>query len=170
MSKILLVGYMGAGKSVVGKQLADSLDIPFFDLDDVIENDTKTTVPELFASKGEMYFRKLEHEKLKELLHSEGDFVLSLGGGTPCYANNHLLLQGSGVISIYLQATVATLAARLRAEVKKRPLLANIENLEGFVGQHVLERAFYYKHAVYQVKTDNKNIADILKEIRVFLT
>ncbi len=170
MSKILLVGYMGAGKSTVGKQLADILGISFFDLDDVIENETKTTISELFASKGEVYFRKLEHEKLKDLLQGEGDFVLSLGGGTPCYANNHLLLRGSGVTSVYLQAGVATLVTRLRNEVQKRPLLANIDDLKGFVGQHILERTFYYKHAGYEVKTDGKSIENVLNEIRAFLT
>lgn len=106
---------MGCGKSVIGAFLAEKLQIPFYDLDQEIEKETQVSIAELFQTRGEIYFRKKENEILKTFLAKENDFVLSLGGGTPCYYNNHELLLQEGVFSIYLKASVDTLSLASRS-------------------------------------------------------
>jgi shikimate kinase len=125
--KIILTGYMGSGKSTIAVFLAQKLQIPFKDLDQIIENETQMTIKTIFESKGEIYFRKLEHTILKQLMTLNESFVLSLGGGTPCYANNHEFLKGEGIVSFYLKVAIETLANRLRNEKDARPILANQE-------------------------------------------
>ena len=91
--KVVLLGYMGSGKSSVGALLASKLEISFFDLDAIIEEEEQLSVNEIFAKKGEIYFRKKEHSVLHSLLEKKESFVLSLGGGTPCYFNNHEVIE-----------------------------------------------------------------------------
>lgn len=165
MKKIILIGYMGSGKSTIGKLVADSLQLPFIDLDLHIEDITQLTISEIFQDKGEIYFRKLEHTLLKELIEESQSFVLSLGGGTPCYANNHLLLQQPHVKSFYLKANINTLESRLKLEMNHRPLLNNVTNLKSFIGQHLFERSYFYNYAQHTVFVDNKSPITIAKEI-----
>ena len=86
--KIVLLGYMASGKSTIGKQLSKKLSVQFLDLDDYISEKEQMSISEIFDKKGEVYFRLIEHKYLKAVLEKEEDFILSLGGGTPCYANN----------------------------------------------------------------------------------
>ena len=102
MNKIFLIGYMGSGKSTIARLLAEKTGINSFDLDQLIEKNAGMTVSEIFQQQGEIHFRKLEHEMLKSIIAWSETIIVSLGGGTPCYANNHELLNGDGVISIYL--------------------------------------------------------------------
>ena len=111
--KIIVLGYMASGKSTIGKEVSKKLDMNFIDLDVYISEQEKKSISEIFKIKGEIYFRKIENLYLKELLNNEGDFVLSLGGGTPCYANNMELIQSSKAKSIYIQASIPTLVTRL---------------------------------------------------------
>ena len=90
------------------------------DLDFIIEKNENQSISDLFLNKGELYFRKKEHEFLKKMLSNETNFVLSLGGGTPCYANNHELLNGENIVSIYLKASVDTLFDRLVTNKSKK--------------------------------------------------
>ena len=101
----------------------------------------------IFEKHGELYFRKLERALFLELLHeTSNNFIISTGGGTPCYYNNHELLQGEGVVSIYLKASIATLTNRLEKDQAKRPLLANIssKDLSEFIAKHLFDRNYYY--------------------------
>ena len=93
MSKIVLLGYMGCGKSTIANRLSKIIDIPFVDLDQYIEEKTNLSVSAIFEQRGEIYFRKVEHELFTELLASQESLIIGLGGGTPCYANNHELLK-----------------------------------------------------------------------------
>ena len=120
--QIVLLGYMGSGKSTVGKCLAAELKIPFLDLDDYIETGEKRSIPEIFEEKGELYFRRKEHFYLQEVLSVETDFVLSTGGGTPCYANNIEALVSSTATVVYLKVPVIQLAKRLSKQKAQRPL------------------------------------------------
>ena len=95
--KIVLLGYMGSGKSAIGSFLSEKLQIPFYDLDSEIEKIEQISIAKLFQTKGEIYFRKTENEVLKKILALEENFVLSLGGGTPCYYYNHELLNATGI-------------------------------------------------------------------------
>jgi shikimate kinase len=86
--KIILLGYMGSGKTTIGSSLSKKLYQNFTDLDDYIEKKENKTISEIFTEKGEIYFRKIEHVYLKQFIMDNDSYILSLGGGTPCYANN----------------------------------------------------------------------------------
>jgi shikimate kinase len=163
---------MGCGKSVIGDFLAKKLQLPFYDLDNEIEKLSQISISELFESKGEIYFRKKENEILKTFLDKKEDFVLSLGGGTPCYFNNHELLQQENVFSIYLKASANTLVNRLINEKDKRPLLHNQDevSLKDFINKHLFDRNFYYHQATKIVIVDNKSVGQIANEINDLLT
>lgn len=156
---------MGSGKTTIGKILSKKLNIPFIDLDEYIEKKEQLSINEIFTTKGEIYFRKQEHLFFKELLQSRETFVLSLGGGTPCYANNHLLLQSDVADSFYLKAKVSTLVDRLKNEKENRPLLQTTDDLASYIGQHLFERVYYYNFAQYKINTDLKDFEIICNEI-----
>ena len=167
MNKIILLGYMGSGKSTIAHKLALSLNLPAIDLDQYIEQTENISIKKLFESNKEIKFRKLEHHYLKELIQNEESFVLSLGGGTPCYANNHLMLQGNNITSVYLKASIATLTERLKHQKESRPLLANQpdDELSEFIAKHLFERSFFYTHAKHTIKVDGKSVDAIVTEI-----
>ncbi len=165
--KIVLLGYMASGKSSVGKILVERLEIDFIDLDTYIETKEDISVSDIFAKKGEIYFRIKETEYLTELLNSGTDFVLSVGGGTPCYANNIQLIAEKSQ-SFYLKASLNTLYNRLKRQRKSRPLIANLklENLKKFIAKHLFERTLYYNQAMHSINTDDKIINEIVEEIK----
>ncbi len=169
MRKIILLGYMGCGKSTIASRLSKRTGIPFVDLDKSIEERTNLSINEIFEQKGELYFRKLEREIFIELLHSAETQIIGLGGGTPCYANNHELLKGADVFSIYLKASVETLTNRLVSNKSKRPLISNKseDEIKEFIAKHLFERSFYYNQAQNVVpidgKTKDETVEDILK-------
>lgn len=170
--KIVLLGYMGSGKSAIGSFLSERLQTSFYDLDTEIEKLEQISIAELFKTKGEIYFRKKENEVLKAILALEADFVLSLGGGTPCYYNNHELLKGDGILSIYLKATTETLVKRVSDEKNSRPLLHNQDenSVRDFINKHLFDRNFYYHKADKIVAVDDKTIEVIANEISALLT
>lgn len=167
MRKIILLGYMGCGKSTIAKTLSKTTKIAFVDLDKSIEESANLSVNEIFEQHGEIYFRKLEHEIFVELLNSPEDLIIGLGGGTPCYANNHELLKGAAVLSIYLQASIETLFDRLVVNKSKRPLIADKseEEMKEFIAKHLFDRSFYYNQAQYIVNVDDKSIDQTVIEI-----
>ncbi len=167
MKKILVLGYMGSGKSLVGNLLAKRLQIKFIDLDELIENHFQMSISEIFNQKGEIYFRKIENQFFKELISNNENFVLSLGGGTPCYANNHLLISDENIVSIYLNASINTLYSRLFQESKKRPLIANLsdEEFKEFIAKHLFERSYFYNYATFKVLVNDKTVLEIIDEI-----
>ena len=112
--KIILLGYMGSGKTTIGIQLARKLFLNFTDLDDFIEEKEQQSIKEIFKQKGEIYFRKIEHKYLKQFINENESYVLSLGGGTPCYAGNlDLILKNKKSLSFYLRGSIPTLFKRL---------------------------------------------------------
>lgn len=167
MNKVILVGYMGSGKTQVGSILASVTGLPFIDLDEKIQSFTKMTIPELFSQKGEIYFRKLEHQLWKELMESKDSFVLSTGGGAPCYANNHEFLQLEGVCSVYLKTSIAELTKRLESETGQRPLLQQLgeEPLSDYIAKHLFDRSYFYHQVKHIVSTNNKTPEAIAREI-----
>lgn len=165
--KVVLVGYMGSGKSSVGKLLGLQLGIPFYDLDAVIEDIEQLSISDLFEKKGELYFRKSENKILQQILHKDESIVLSLGGGTPCYYNNHELLLQEGVVSFYLKATSAKLVERLQVEKESRPLVASLnkDELLDFVNKHLFDRSYYYHQVNHVVAIDEKSVDQLVDEI-----
>ena len=167
VGKIVLLGYMGVGKSTIGKELSKKIHRKFIDLDDYIVANENLSVNQLFEQKGEIYFRKMEHHYFKELIENGEDFILSIGGGTPCYYNNHFLLENKNVHSIYLKASIETLYTRLVNEKKERPLLKDLNEtqLKEYIGKHLFERSFYYQKAKNTITVDAKSATVIGNEI-----
>ena len=166
---VVLIGYMASGKSSLGKVLAKKLNYNFIDLDDFIESKEKMPVKNIFDTRGEIYFRKVESQYLQELIHHINDTVLSLGGGTPCYGSNMTtILNSEDVKSIYLKASIPSLIDRLKNERNKRPLISHIktnDELTEFIGKHLFERSPYYDQAHFKIITDNKSREEIVDEI-----
>ena len=167
------MGYMGSGKSLIGRSLANAYDLKYLDLDDFIETKEKKSISKIFEDNGEIYFRKKESECLKEVLETKKKHVISLGGGTPCFANNMEVINSyKDVKSVYLNTSVDELTDRLFKERNKRPLIAHItekEALNDFIRKHLFERSFYYNQASYVIKTDNKNPEEIVSEFNTLL-
>ena len=158
---------MGCGKSTIANILSGMINIPYVDLDEYIENKAKMSIKEIFENKGEIHFRKLEHTYFLELLNLPDEIIIGLGGGTPCYANNHELLIGDGIVSVYLKASIDTLFNRLTANKSKRPLIAdkNDEEMKEFIAKHLFDRSFYYNHAQHKVNVDGKTIEETVNDI-----
>lgn len=158
---------MGCGKSTIANRLSKTTTIPFLDLDKVIEEKTNLSINQIFEQHGEIHFRKLEHEIFVELLNSPENLIIGLGGGTPCYANNHELLKGENICSIYLKASIDTLFERLVVNKDKRPLIANKseEEMKEFIAKHLFDRSFYYNHAQHKVVVDGKSIDETVNDI-----
>lgn len=167
--KIVLLGYMGSGKSSVGLKLADTLGIPLKDIDSEIEKQVGIPIPKIFSEKGEIYFRKIENEVLKKILSESENFVLSTGGGTPCYGDSmNFITEQQDVMSIYLKTPLSTLVSRLFLEKEKRPLLAHLkteEDLDDFIRKHLFERAPYYNQANIIIENGSENIDEIVEKI-----
>ena len=149
MIRIILIGYMGAGKTTLGKRLSKELGLPFFDLDWYIENRFCKTVSELFAQRGEDGFRKIEQSMLHEVAEFE-DVIISAGGGTPCFFDN-MEYMNRQADTVYLKASAEVLARHLKMGKQKRPLLAgkSDEELAEFINESLRQREPYYTQAKY---------------------
>jgi shikimate kinase len=167
--KIILIGYMGSGKSSVGKALATYLSVKFLDLDAAICAEENKTIPEIFSTNGEIYFRRKEAEVLKKLLEREESYVLSLGGGTPCYGKNMQLIKDTAsVTSIYLKTGLLQLKERLIVEKDSRPLIQDLktpEVLEDYIRKHLFERTFYYNQSDLTVLIDGKSVEEVVHTV-----
>ena len=170
---IVLLGYMGSGKSTIGKELATILNYSFSDLDDYISEKEKITVPKIFKTKGEIYFRKKETEYLNQLVNKKENIVLALGGGTPCYGKNmELLIDNKNVATFYLKLSIPLLAKRLFINKETRPLISHLKSedeLLEFIGKHLFERTFYYNQAQYAINTDHKTEQEVLETMLTHL-
>ena len=149
MIRIILIGFMGAGKTTVGKALAAELGVSFYDLDWYITMRYHKSVPEIFAERGEEGFRDLERRMLHEVAEFE-DVVVSCGGGTPCFFDN-MDYMNSLADTVYLKAEPAVLAMHLKMGKGKRPLLEgkSPEELEDYVRDMVSQREAFYNKAKY---------------------
>lgn len=170
--KIILLGYMASGKSLIGSELAKIFDVNFIDLDRFIEEKEGHSIQKIFSEKGEIFFRKIENKYLKEVLDLKTNLVLSLGGGTPCFSNNLELIKASkNSKSIYLNVSVNELANRLMKAKNIRPMVAHVSdknNMLEFVGKHLFERFPFYNQANYNIeasKPKEEVIEDIIMKL-----
>lgn len=163
--KISLLGYMTSGKSSIGKLLENN-GFKNVDLDEYIEEKVGQEIHQIFKEKGELYFRQLERESLQEVLAMEGDWVISLGGGTPCYYDNIDLINRSSV-SVYLQVSIKELVRRISQFKSTRPLVKDRseEELTEFVAKHIFERDPFYRQAAVLLHTDGKTFREIVLEV-----
>ena len=170
MKRIILIGYMGAGKTTLGKALAQATDLQFIDLDWYIEERFHTSIQQIFADKGESGFRDIERRMLHEVAEFE-DVIISCGGGTPCYFDNIDYMNQQGD-TIYLKATPETLKAHLLMGKNKRPLIQgkSPEELIGFISESLSKRTMFYEKAHYTIDIDvitrNDQIADYVEQIK----
>jgi shikimate kinase len=145
--KIFLLGLPGSGKSFFGKKLAEKFARPFFDLDELIEQQTGKTIIAIFGEDGEEVFRKIESDTLRSY-HFSADAIVSLGGGTPCFHDNLTWLKKHGT-TIYIKAALDIVAENLKGESDKRPVLTKREEkeLKNAVAQLLNERESFYAQA-----------------------
>ena len=160
MTRIFLIGYMGAGKTTLGRALAKELDIQFIDLDSYIEKRLCKSVSQIFAENGEEGFRDIE----RRMLHEVGDFenvVISTGGGTPCFFDNIEYMNRQGA-TVFLDVPVERLFIRLKIARKKRPLIMekNDDELRDFITEQLAKRMPYYS------KAGQRFIADQLEDVK----
>ncbi|WP_405381497.1 shikimate kinase [Maribacter sp. LLG6340-A2] len=165
--KIVLLGYMGSGKTTIGRIVANQLKIKFLDLDEYIEEQEKMTVANIFSERGELYFRKKEREYLSEIFLNNDDFVLSLGGGTPCFGDNMAVVNQNTKNSFYLNIHINELSTRLKKEKEHRPMIAHLANeeIQEFIGKHLFERSFFYNMAHQKIKGAQRTPKALAEEI-----
>lgn len=154
MTRIILIGYMGAGKTTVGKALAKDLNLMFYDLDWYIESRMHKTVAQIFKESGEEGFRRIERNMLHEVAEFE-DVVISCGGGTPCFFDNMEYMNSQGQ-TLYLQASPEILAMHLRMGKSVRPLILGKtdEELLQFIKESLEKRDPFYTQAKYILNVD----------------
>ena len=163
MTRIILIGYMGAGKTTIGKALSKELGIIFYDLDWYIESRMRKTVSEIFAERGEEGFRKIEYNMLHEVAEFE-DVIISCGGGTPCFFDNMDYLNQQGQ-TVYLKAEPEVLYKHLQMAKVERPLLKgkSKEELLKFIKEQLEKREPFYTKARYTLDVSLMDNYDKIK-------
>lgn len=154
--KVYIIGYMGVGKSAIGKRLASALDLPFLDLDEMITKREERSILSIFDAIGELGFREKETEALRKI--SQKDFVLSTGGGTPCMFENMNFMVDSGIV-VWLKMSPKMLTDRLKNGKENRPLIAHLadEDLPAFIEANLELRYPYYSQAQIHFDAGNFN-------------
>ena len=167
MRRIILIGFMGSGKTTLGKKLAKRLNIPFYDSDEEIEKGVLMSIGEIFGEYGESRFREIETEYLQTLFE-EGEFVLATGGGMPCHNKNMDTLNKLGT-TFYLERSPKELAHRLRNAKDQRPLITGIsdDDLTSFIEVRLSEREEYYKQANFVLSREEQTLEQIQEFIQL---
>jgi shikimate kinase len=162
--KIFLIGFMGSGKTHWGRLLAEKLNLSFFDLDAVISGTEKKTISQIFAEHGEEFFRYREKEVLEEIVSDHDKFILSCGGGTPCFFNNIEFIKDSGKV-IWLNTSIDILKERLLKERATRPLIKAIgeAELKNYIIRKLGERKMYYEQADFIVNEETATVNSFLE-------
>ena len=163
MRRIILIGYMGSGKTTIGRALSKETGMMFYDLDWYIESRMRKTVPQIFAEKGEEAFRKMEYNMLHEVAEFE-DVVISCGGGTPCFFDNMEYMNAQAE-TIYLKASPDVICSHLKMSLNERPLLRGKSDDEmlAFVRQQMAQREAFYSKAKHTFSVD---VLDSREKIR----
>ena len=164
--RIFIIGYMGAGKSTVGKRLASKLDIPFVDLDDAFEARYRYSIPRFFEHFGEERFREFENQCLREIISNHEQAVISTGGGTACNEENISLMNQKG-LTVYIKMHPSSLAHRLNRARRLRPVIRDIQNEDmlGFVEEQLLEREVFYNKAHITIKGESLDFNGLVQAI-----
>lgn len=163
MNHVILIGFMGAGKTTIGKKLARRMDMEFIDTDDMVEEQSGQKISDIFAEKGEAYFRELETDMLRQLLQRRERCVIAVGGGLPMQPVNRPLLKELGKV-VFLEADIETLVLRLKNDTKRPKLQGGDlrERIETLMSQRL---EVYLETADVRVSTDTQGYSSILKEI-----
>lgn len=154
MKRIILIGYMGAGKTTIGKVLARELGVDFYDLDWYIEDRFHKKIPDIFAEKGEEEFRNIERKMLHEVVEFE-NVVIACGGGTPCFFDNMEYMNQQGD-TFFLNANPSVLREHLGMGKSIRPLIQgkSPEELKAYIEQSLTQRLPFYNKAKFTIDID----------------
>ena len=173
MERVYLIGYMGSGKTTLGKAFARAAHLQFIDLDWYIEERMHKTVKDLFAERGENGFREIE----RNMLHEAGEFedvVISTGGGTPCFFDNMDYMNAQG-LTVFLDVPVEVLFRRLQGATRQRPILRGKtdDELRAFIGEALAGRLPFYSRARYRFDgsrlESRSQIAESVEQLRNLL-
>lgn len=166
--RVILIGFMGVGKTSVGKKLARKLNFDFIDTDYEVEILANKTIPKIFEQYGEKYFRKLENSILEKFVKNE-DVVISTGGGIITTKENYNILKGEEKV-IFLDASVETIISHLNNEINKRPLLKKSENLNKKIEELLSTRYEKYREVSdILIDINGKNIDEVISQILVYI-
>lgn len=165
--KLFLTGYMGVGKTTVGKELSELLKQPFIDLDHEIEALEGKKVKDIFNDQGEDYFRELEAKTLRDVTRNHNSFILATGGGTPCYHQNMEWMLESGKV-VWLMASVQTILDRIE-DTGSRPLLTgkSSTDIRKFIHQQLRYRRPFYRKAHHAVRANGSSKSIAIRVIKV---
>lgn len=168
--KLFIIGYMGAGKSTVGKSLAPIFNLKFIDLDYYIEKKFNTKVSSIFREEREKKFREIERLSLIEIITNQDDFILSVGGGTPVFFDNMEIMNNNG-LTIYLKLNPKVLFHRLQKSYKKRPLIQNLSGTElmDYIEFNLNKREVFYNKAKLKIEGFNLNKKKLAESINNYL-
>jgi len=162
-NNLVLIGFMGCGKTTLGRWISQNVSMAFYDTDEYIESKQNREIIDIFATDGEEFFRDLETETLKEMNEKFSDSVISVGGGLPIREENRELLKKLGIV-IYLRTTEDTLVKRLDNDTK-RPLLVGID-IRSKIHELMMQRESIYESAAQIiVDTDDRTFGQIYNEI-----
>ncbi|TCS90446.1 shikimate kinase [Anseongella ginsenosidimutans] len=163
-----MIGYMGAGKTTLGKPLAQQLALPFIDMDTVLEEREGKTITNLFEELGESGFREKERDILRNGIFPDA-FVMATGGGAPCFFDNMDWMNHKGV-TMYLRAHPKEIARRLEHEREQRPLLRSIkkEDLEEVIGQRLAVREKFYLQAQLVMENNELTVEQLLEALQSY--
>lgn len=165
-TRVYLLGFMGGGKTYTGRRLATRLDYAFTDLDALIVQRERRSIPDIFAQSGEEVFRQIEREALEATQYLE-EMVISCGGGTPCFFENMDWINRHG-LSVYLHTHPHLLHQRLRRGQDRRPLIKGMNDyqLQEFIAWKVKERTPFYQQAVVEVhqQSDDEDMAALIHQ------
>jgi shikimate kinase len=164
--KIFLTGFMGCGKTHWGRELSKKVSVPFFDLDEKIEEQEGKSISAIFEDEGEEYFRLLEKDVLYLLTESHESFVMATGGGTPCFYNNIDYLKRQGTV-VWINCSVDCLFSRLVHEKDKRPLISKIpeDQLKSYIVKKFSNRKIFYQQANVILNEDDIRLEDLVDKI-----
>nr|WP_299207419.1 shikimate kinase [uncultured Brumimicrobium sp.] len=166
--RIFLIGFMGAGKTTLGKRLANKSGLPFVDVDQKIEAYFQLSIQSIFEKYGEAFFRKEESKMLEKLIEEFPQAILSVGGGLPCYNNNIELMNLSGT-TCYLHRPAKELFHRLKNSKENRPLLTGKSDAEllQYIEVKLLEREVFYSKAKIIVYRDQQDVSSLMKRLEL---
>jgi shikimate kinase len=164
--RYFIIGYKNSGKTSIGKKLAKQLKMEFIDLDDVIEERERKSIPNLYTELGDELFRIKEWEALKEVVNKD-NLIVSLGGGTPCHCDNMNLIEKFGEV-IYIHLDNDTLVSRLKDATKDRPIVLNKsdEELRHYVNEIRDRCEHHYQRAKYHIEGKNLTVDKIIEAIQ----
>ncbi len=168
--RVFLIGFMGAGKTTVGRSLAQRLGWSFHDLDDVIEQREGRTIAAIFAESGEAAFRRAESAALKALLEDSaprGDLIVALGGGAFAQPENRVALEQAGAITVLLEAPLEELRRRCRADAEGR--IRPLAQQEEKFAELLAARQAAYDQARFRVATMGKAVEEVVDSIERIL-